>query len=124
MSPKDDAGAVRRSRNPFIRVVLELKPLFSAGMIYCLSFRTLAIYLPAPWSRSRCRTCLTNSVEGRMWHMKNVLKRLWRDEEGQDLVEYGLLLVLIALAALAAIGPIGTGVSKVFSAAASNLTVS
>jgi len=53
-----------------------------------------------------------------------VLKSLWWEEAGQDLVEYGLLLVLIALAALAAIGPIGTGVSKVFSAAASNLTVS
>jgi pilus assembly protein Flp/PilA len=56
--------------------------------------------------------------------MKKQLKRLWREEEGQDLVEYGLLLVLIALAALAAIGPIGTGVSAVFSSAASNLTVS
>jgi pilus assembly protein Flp/PilA len=56
--------------------------------------------------------------------MKKQLKRLWREEEGQDLVEYGLLLVLIALAALAAIGPIGTGVSAVFSSSASNLTVS
>jgi len=93
-------------------------------MIYCPGYCTLAIYLPIPWLRPRCRMCLTNLVEGRMLHMKNVLKRLWRDEEGQDLVEYGLLLVLIALAALAAIGPIGTGVSKVFSAAASNLTVS
>jgi len=54
--------------------------------------------------------------------MKNLLKRLWREEEGQDLVEYGLLLVLIALAAIAAIGPVGTGVSKVFSSAATNLT--
>jgi len=56
--------------------------------------------------------------------MKSLLRRLWREEEGQDLVEYGLLLILIALAALAAIGPIGTAVSKVFSGAASNLTVS
>jgi pilus assembly protein Flp/PilA len=56
--------------------------------------------------------------------MKKHLKRLWREEKGQDLVEYGLLLVLIALAALAAIGPMGSGVSTVFSAAASNLTVS
>ena len=26
--------------------------------------------------------------------MKGILKRLWQEEEGQDLVEYGLLLVL------------------------------
>ena len=26
--------------------------------------------------------------------MKNLLKRLWQEEEGQDLVEYGLLLFL------------------------------
>ncbi|HXW14313.1 MAG TPA: Flp family type IVb pilin [Terriglobia bacterium] len=56
--------------------------------------------------------------------MKNLLKRLWREEEAQDLVEYGLLLVLIALTAFAALAPMGSGVSKVFSAAASNLTVS
>jgi pilus assembly protein Flp/PilA len=56
--------------------------------------------------------------------MKDLLKRLWREEEGQDLVEYGLLLVLIALAAFAALAPMGSGVSTVFSAAASNLTVS
>ncbi len=56
--------------------------------------------------------------------MTKRLNRLWKEEEGQDLVEYGLLLVLIALAALAAVGQIGTGVSAVFSSAASNLTVS
>jgi len=56
--------------------------------------------------------------------MKKHLKRLWSEEEGQDLVEYGLLLVLIALAAFAALAPMGSGVSTVFSAAASNLTVS
>ena len=29
----------------------------------------------------------------------NFLKRLWKEEEGQDLVEYALLVVLLALAA-------------------------
>ena len=53
-------------------------------------------------------------LEGTKQPMKNQLKRLWSEEEGQDLVEYGLLLVLIALAAFAAIGPIGSGVSAVF----------
>ena len=64
------------------------------------------------------------SLEGNTSYMKNLLKRLWQEEEAQDLVEYGLLLVLIALTAFAALAPMGSGVSAVFSAAASNLTVS
>jgi Flp pilus assembly pilin Flp len=28
----------------------------------------------------------------------NTLKRLWKEEEGQDLIEYALLVVLIAVA--------------------------
>jgi pilus assembly protein Flp/PilA len=54
--------------------------------------------------------------------MKNLLLRLWREEEGQDLVEYALLLVLIALVAIAAITTVGKAVSNVFSNAATNLT--
>ena len=47
--------------------------------------------------------------------MQNLLKRLWEDEQGQDLVEYALLLVLIALTAAATIQTLGQTVSKVFS---------
>jgi pilus assembly protein Flp/PilA len=54
--------------------------------------------------------------------MRNLLSRLWREEEGQDLVEYALLLVLIALVAIAAITTVGKAVSNVFSNAATNLT--
>ena len=32
--------------------------------------------------------------------MVNLLRRLWLEEEGQDLVEYALLVVLIALGAV------------------------
>ena len=32
----------------------------------------------------------------------NLMKRLWKEEEGQDLVEYALLVVLISLGAIAA----------------------
>jgi pilus assembly protein Flp/PilA len=56
--------------------------------------------------------------------MKNLLLRLWREEEGQDLVEYALLLVLIALVAIAAVTTVGQAVSNVFSNAAQNLTTS
>ena len=30
--------------------------------------------------------------------MKNFLKRFWQEEEGQDLIEYTLLLAFVALA--------------------------
>ena len=54
--------------------------------------------------------------------MNNLLKRLWNEEEGQDLVEYGLLVVLIALFAIGAMSGLATGISKAFSTAAGNLT--
>jgi Flp pilus assembly pilin Flp len=54
--------------------------------------------------------------------MKNFMIRLWKEEEGQDLVEYGLLLVLIALGAIASMGALSKAVSNVFSNAATNLT--
>jgi Flp pilus assembly pilin Flp len=56
--------------------------------------------------------------------MKTLLARLWKEEEGQDLTEYALLLVLIALASMAALSPLATAINKVFSNAASNLTAS
>ncbi len=36
--------------------------------------------------------------------MKNLISRFIREEEGQDLVEYALLLTLIAVALVTAIG--------------------
>ena len=56
--------------------------------------------------------------------VKNLLKRLWKEEEGQDVVEYGLLLVLLALAAIASMKTIGSAISNIFSNAAVNLTTS
>ncbi len=53
--------------------------------------------------------------------MKKVCNRLWREEEGQDLVEYGLLLVLVSLTATAAMTSLATAVSKAFGNAATNL---
>jgi pilus assembly protein Flp/PilA len=54
--------------------------------------------------------------------MKAVIRRLWKEEEGQDLTEYGLLLVLIALIAVAAMQTLGSSINNVFSNAASNLS--
>ena len=40
--------------------------------------------------------------------------RLRRSEEGQDLLEYGLLMALIAIFAMAAVGMVGTTITGVF----------
>jgi pilus assembly protein Flp/PilA len=53
--------------------------------------------------------------------MQNLLKRLWQDEQGQDLVEYALLLVLIALAAAATVQTLGTAIQSVFGNASTAL---
>ena len=37
--------------------------------------------------------------------MKQLLLRLWKEEEGQDLTEYALLLVLLTLAAIGSLQP-------------------
>jgi pilus assembly protein Flp/PilA len=54
--------------------------------------------------------------------MLKTLKSLWNDEEGQDLVEYALLIVLISLVAIASVATVGHAVSDAFSNAAANLT--
>ncbi len=53
--------------------------------------------------------------------MKQIMKLLWREERGQDLTEYALLLVLVALVAIATMQTLGSAISNVFANAASNL---
>jgi pilus assembly protein Flp/PilA len=54
--------------------------------------------------------------------MRNMVARLWKEEEGQDLVEYGLLVVLIALFAVVAMKGLANGISDAFSNATDQLT--
>jgi Flp pilus assembly pilin Flp len=53
--------------------------------------------------------------------MIQAIRKFIRDEEGQDLVEYALLLVFIALAAIAVLPTLGSAVNNVFSQSASTL---
>jgi len=46
--------------------------------------------------------------------MKNLLRRLLRQDEGQDLIEYSLLIGIITLAAITAIEAIGPKVAAYF----------
>jgi pilus assembly protein Flp/PilA len=53
--------------------------------------------------------------------MKNLLMRLWKEEEGQDLTEYALLLVLLSLAAIGSIGGLATAINGTFANASTAL---
>lgn len=46
--------------------------------------------------------------------MLNLLKKFVRDEEGQDLVEYALLLALIAIASIGAVQSLGGVIAEVW----------
>ena len=50
------------------------------------------------------------------------VKSFGRHEEGQDLLEYALLVALIALIAIGAVGLAGKSVSTIFSNIATQLT--
>jgi Flp pilus assembly pilin Flp len=54
--------------------------------------------------------------------MRAFLSRLWREEAGQDLTEYALLMVLIALASIAAMNSLAQAISNVYGNAATNLS--
>jgi len=54
--------------------------------------------------------------------MKNALMKLWKDDQGQDLVEYALLVVLVSLGAVAAMTNLASGISDAFSNAVAQLT--
>jgi Flp pilus assembly pilin Flp len=54
--------------------------------------------------------------------MKLLLLRLWKEDEGQDLTEYALLLVLLTLAAIGSLSQLATAINGVFSKAITNLT--
>lgn len=42
--------------------------------------------------------------------MLNITKRLWKEESGQGMAEYGLILALVAIVVIAALTALGTGV--------------
>ena len=54
--------------------------------------------------------------------MKNLVMRLWKEEEGQDLVEYALLVALVALAATAGMSALATKINLEFTNLGTSLT--
>jgi len=53
--------------------------------------------------------------------MLNTVKSMIRDEEGATMVEYGLLVALIAMVALVAVTTLGKNLSSLFSTVATSV---
>ncbi|MGB8062470.1 MAG: hypothetical protein WCF26_11285 [Candidatus Sulfotelmatobacter sp.] len=53
--------------------------------------------------------------------MNHLLRKLWRQDEGQDIAEYAVMLAVILVIVVGTIRLIGSNASNVFSSAASTL---
>jgi Flp pilus assembly pilin Flp len=54
--------------------------------------------------------------------MQDVMKGLWQNEQGQDLIEYTLLMAFVALASAALFISSGTSISSIWSDSNSQLS--
>ncbi|HEX4750897.1 MAG TPA: Flp family type IVb pilin [Bryobacteraceae bacterium] len=52
----------------------------------------------------------------------SALKAFWQEEDGQDLVEYALLMAFIALAAVAVLTTIQTNITKLWNSVSNALS--
>ena len=50
------------------------------------------------------------------------LQGLWRDDSGQDLAEYGLLLLLIVVAVFSVLTAVGTSLADLWSSSSERVT--
>jgi len=50
-----------------------------------------------------------------MNHLKRMMMRLWREEDGQDLVEYALIVAAVGLALITTVNQLTTAVVSLYS---------
>ncbi|HVO79611.1 MAG TPA: hypothetical protein VMT28_02705 [Terriglobales bacterium] len=53
--------------------------------------------------------------------MKDFLRRVWSEDEGQDIAEYAVMLAVILVLVVGTVRIIGSNANNVFSAAASSI---
>jgi pilus assembly protein Flp/PilA len=70
---------------------------------------------------THCKGAVPLIREDPMFQLVNFVKSFARNEEGQDLLEYALLVALIALIAIGAVGLAGQSVSTIFTNIATQL---
>jgi Flp pilus assembly pilin Flp len=54
--------------------------------------------------------------------MNNILRRLWLEDEGQDIAEYAVMLAVILVIVVGTIRLIGGNANNVFSSVASSIS--
>ena len=54
--------------------------------------------------------------------MKAFLQKLWRDEQGQDIAEYAVMLAVILVIVIGTVRLIGTSANNVFSQVSSTMS--
>jgi len=53
--------------------------------------------------------------------MKDILRKFWHEEDGQDIAEYAVMLAVILVIVVGTIRLIGTNANNVFSSVASSV---
>jgi len=66
-------------------------------------------------------TLIAAPVKERNRTMKNLIARFVREDEGQDLVEYALLIAFIALACIVGMQTLGTAINNEFKSIATSM---
>jgi len=54
--------------------------------------------------------------------MRSLMQRFWRDESGQDLIEYTLLMAFVALASASLFVSTGSSISGIWGTASNQLS--
>lgn len=54
--------------------------------------------------------------------MKQILLRIWKEEDGQDLVEYALIVAAVGLALITTVNQLSTAVVSLYSSITQGLT--
>ncbi len=54
--------------------------------------------------------------------MINMLKNLHKEQSGQDLIEYGLIALIVALGAIVGMGSLAKSINQVFTQVAAQLS--
>ena len=61
------------------------------------------------------------TVKERVRDMKNLIARFVREDEGQDLVEYALLIAFVALACIIGLQQLGTAINQTYQSISTSL---
>jgi Flp pilus assembly pilin Flp len=74
-----------------------------------------------PPASSQLLTVRDAHFAGKRWNMFNMFWNICRDEEGQDIAEYAVMLAVILVLVVGTIRLVGSNANTVFSSAASSI---